>query len=287
MITEPLASIDSYIAYFATGQIPVLRKSMRALAHLREDEDTVSGRRLAAVVLQDPLLALRLLVYLESTRRSSQNHDITTIERAIMMMGITPFFQRFTDLPTVEDMLGTHPRALIGVLKVITRAKSAAHLARDWALVRHDIDVDEVTVAALLHEVAEILLWCFAPEPMQRIALALEQTPGLRSATAQSEVLGVSIRDIQLALVRAWHLPELLVTLMDESQAEHPRVRNVILAGNLARHMTKGWGDPALPDDYRGIADLLRLSIENTLLRLNVPEESWPPEAVRPSSTEP
>lgn len=275
-IRTPLASIDSYIAYFAGADIPVLRRSMRELAELRKDEENVAGRRIASVVLQDPLLALRVLVYLEANRRRSQNHDITTVERAIMMMGITPFFSRFCDLPTIEAGLAQHPKALIGVLKVITRAKTAADLARDWAILRHDIDVDEVTVAALLHDVAEILLWCFAPEAMLQVARDLQATPGLRSAQAQTQHLGYTVHEIQLALVRAWHLPELLITLMDEKQADNARVRNVVLACNMARHLANGWDDPALPDDYKGVADLLHLSLDNTLYRLGVPSEHWP-----------
>ncbi|HEX5127048.1 MAG TPA: histidine kinase, partial [Rhodocyclaceae bacterium] len=63
-------------------------------------------------------------------------------------------------------------------------------------------------------------------------------------------------------------------------QAQHPRVRNVVLASDLARHAANGWQDPALPDDYKAIADLLHLSVENTLQRLDVPQEYWPLELV-------
>jgi HD-like signal output (HDOD) protein len=276
MIAAPLTSIDSYIAYFSQAPLPVLRRTVRALAELRAEEDNVSGRRIATVVLQDPLMTLRVLVYIEANRRSAQNHDITTIERAIMMLGITPFFENFSDLPTVEEQLGTHPRSLLGVLHVISRARQAATYAHDWAMLRHDLDVDEVTVAALLHEAAEILCWCFAPDLMQQVQQRMQETPGLRSAKAQVAVFGFAMHDIQLALAKAWRLPELLITLMNDSSADNARVQNVVLANNLARHSAKGWQDPALPDDYRAIAPLLHLNTEQLLRRLDVPEEFWP-----------
>ncbi|HSD35896.1 MAG TPA: HDOD domain-containing protein [Rhodocyclaceae bacterium] len=276
MIAAPLTSIDSYIAYFNQAPLPVLRRTVRDLAALRADEDSVSGRRIATVVLQDPLMTLRVLVYIEANRRNAQNHDITTIERAIMMIGISPFFEKFSDLLTVEDQLGKHPRSLLGVLQVISRARQAAAYARDWALIRHDLDVDEVTVAALLHEAAEILCWCFAPELMQQISQRMLETPGLRSAKAQTAVLGFDMRDIQLSLVTAWRLPKLLITLMNDDNAHNPRVQNVVLANNLARHAAKGWQDAALPDDYRAIARLLHTSTEQLLKRLDVPPEFWP-----------
>lgn len=286
MLRAPLTSIESYIAYFSSRDIPVLRRSMRSLAELQQNEDRVSGRILAADVLQDPMLALRVLVYLEAHRHQRQNHDITTIDRAIMMMGISPFFKKFGDLPTVEETLSHHPKALVGLLKVVGRAKHAARWARDFATLRHDIDVDEVTVAALLHEAAEILFWCFAPECMQKTLALRAQNPSMRSAAAQEAVLGVAIRDVQAALVQAWHLPELLVTLMNEENAEHPRVRNVILACDMARHAANGWDDPALPDDYRAVSELVRLKQSVIMQRVGAPEEYWFPVAEREIAAE-
>ncbi|HEX5126161.1 MAG TPA: HDOD domain-containing protein, partial [Rhodocyclaceae bacterium] len=175
MIQTPLANIDSYIAFFSENELPVLRRTARALAKLREDEDDVNAQHIVSVVLQDPLTAMRLLSYLETHRRHSQNRDITTIDRAIMMMGITPFFEKFSNLPTVEERLVHHPKALVGTLKVITRARSAAQYARDWAVLRHDLDVDEVTVAALLHDAAELLFWSCAPDLMLRVAQVMQE----------------------------------------------------------------------------------------------------------------
>lgn len=279
MLEAPLNSIDEYIAYFGDRDIPVLRRSMRSLAELRENEDAVTGRILASDVLQDPMLALRVLTYLEAHRNRRQNHDITTVDRAIMMMGITPFFNRFGDLPTVEDALAAQPKALIGLFKVVSRAKHAAHWARDFALIRHDIDVDEVTVAALLHEAAEILFWCFAPIGMQQVMKLRANNPQMRSVAAQEAVFGVSIQDVQAALVKAWHLPELLITLMDDRNADSPRVRNVTLACDLARHAANGWNDAALPDDYRAVAQLLRMKQSVVMQRIGVPDEYWLPVA--------
>lgn len=276
MLQTPLTSADDYIRHFSAQPLPVLRHSTKSLAALRNDEERISGRILAAEVLRDPLLALRLLAYLEAHRAQSRNHDITTIDRGIMMMGVTPFFAHFADLPTVEDRLAGHPKALVGVLRVIARARHAARWARDWALIRHDIDVDEVTVAALLHDAAEILLWCFAPDLAQGIAVLMQKNPGLRSHVAQGEVLGVTMRDLQITLVRSWRLPDLLVSLMDDACADNPRVRSVILACNLARHSAEGWRNPALNDDYVAVCELLHMRMEALLQRVGVPQEFWP-----------
>lgn len=270
MIDKPLESLDAWVAHLSQAEIPVLRRTIRDLQQLRENEDKVSGREIARVVLQDPLMAVKVLAYLEAHRHRSQTTDITTIDRAIMMLGITPFFRSFEKLAAVEEHLAAHPQALLGLLRVVSRARRAAHYARDWAILRHDLDVDEITVAALLRDIAEILLWCFAPRLAIEVGRLKAQNPSLRSRVAQTAVYGMRTIELQMALCQAWHLPQLLLNLMNEAQAANPRVRNVALAVNLARHASDGWADPALPDDYKAIADLLHLTPDGVMMRLGV-----------------
>ncbi len=280
MLQRPLPALESWVTYLSQANIPVLKRTARELARLRENEENVTGRQVAGVILHDPLMTLRVLAYIEATRRKSQTADITTIDRAVMMIGITPFFSKFEDLPQVEDSLSAHPQALIGLLRVIARARQASRFARDWAVLRNDLDVEEVTVAALLHDTAEILLWCFAPTLMLKIRDQQIENPGLRSAVAQQAVLGIRITDLQLALAKAWRLPDLLLNLMNDNHAEHPRVRNVILAVNLARHAANGWDDPAIPDDLTEIGKLLGITAQALLEHLrrivDIPEISPP-----------
>jgi HD-like signal output (HDOD) protein len=270
MITAPPASLEEWVTHLAQFDVPVLRKSVRELARLRGEEDSVGGRNLAAAVLQDPLFTAKVLGYMQSHRRGSQTTDITTIDRAVMMLGISPFFRAFEGITAVEDALGQTPEALLGLLKVIGRARRAAHYARDWALLRHDLDVEEITVAAMLHDVAELLLWCFAPKLALQVQALQKANPTMRSADAQQQILGIRVLDLQLALADSWHLPQLLRMLMDDLHATNQRVKNVVYAVRLARHSANGWVDPALPDDFNDIAELLHLTPEQVMMRLGV-----------------
>lgn len=272
-LNAPLASVDQYVEFFSAQNVPVLRRTVREFEVLAGEQDGLSGRRIAAVVLADPLMTTKLLTTLQANRPAKQNHDITTIDRAIMMMGVTPFFRSFAAMPTVEDALASEPKALVGVLKVIARARRAAHHARDWAILRHDLDVDEITVAALLLEAVEITCWIFAPTLTQRVYEMQRADRWLRSADAQRAVFGVTASEIQFALVRAWQLPELLITLMDPAHADNPRVRNVLLAADFARHLADGWANDALPDDIQAVESLVHLNHDALLTRLGVPPD--------------
>lgn len=270
MIEQPLPDIDAWIAFFAQTDLPVLRHSANELERLRENADNANGRVLAGIILHDPLLTLRVLAYIEAHRRQRQTTDITTIDRAIMMIGIAPFFRDFQNLPVVEDQLKAHPQALLGLLKAFTRARQAAHWARDWAILRRDADVDEITLATLLHDVAELLMWLFAPRLALRVRNAQLAQPQQRSAILQEETYGVPLYQLKLALTETWRLPPLLAQLLNHRQEENPRVRNVKLAVDLARHAANGWNNPALPDDFKGIRDLLHINQETLVRRLDV-----------------
>lgn len=271
MLDHPLPDIDAWVLLFSNNTLPVLRVTKRRLDEMRADLERVDARELAHVILQDPIMTVRVLAYIQPMRGRALQHDITTIASAVMMAGMEPFFRRFEELPTIEGMLkGVDPHALLGVLQVIRRAQRAADYAQDWAIWRHDVNMEEVRIAALLHDLTEILIWCFAPKLGLDIRAQQIAKPTMRSTDAQKHIINNTFQDIQLALCQVWHLPELLLRLIDDSNAEQPRVKNVALAVRLARHSSHGWDDPALPDDFTDIGQLLNITPEAVRQRIGL-----------------
>jgi len=276
MLNQPLPDLEAWVIFFSSAEIPILRQTARRLEEARKNIDHISGRDIAAIVLQDPLLAIRVLAYIQPFRGKHLRSDITTIANAVMMLGIEPFFRNFENPVTIDAMLKDEPQALLGVLQVIRRVQRAADYAHDWAFERHDMNIEEVALAALLHDLAEILLWCFAPKLAIDIRDRHQADKALRSASAQQQVIGFPLFELQRALCVAWHLPELLNALIDDANAHLPRVQNVTLAVNLARHTTSDWSDAALPDDLSAIEKLLHIKRETLLSRLKVPADIAP-----------
>ena len=276
MLDHPLQDMEAWVLYFSGAELPILRQTARRLEEARLNIDKVSGRDIAQIVLQDPLMAVRMLAYIQPFRGKHLRSDITTIASAVMMLGIEPFFNKFENPLTIEAALKDEPQALLGVLQVIRRVQRAARYAHEWAFARHDVNVEEVALAALLHDLTEILLWCFSPKMAMEIRSMQQIDKTLRTATAQERVLGFTLFELQLALCQAWHLPELLKSLMDDANADQARVQNVVLAVNLARHSVKDWTDAALPDDFAAIEKLLHISHETLIERLHIPPEALP-----------
>jgi len=273
LILTDTSDIKTWVEFISTTDIPVLKQTAREIARLQEDEDKLSARAITSTVLNDPMMVFRVLSFSQKHKSKHQLQDLLQVEQAILMMGTTTFFR---DIPTnflVEDALKNNLSALMHLLRLIRRAHRAAYFAADWATHLADLHSEEVRIAALLHDLSEMLMWCFASDKMNTINVMQQEDKTLRSHVVQQEVLGFKLNDLQKELVEVFQLPPLLSKLMQDGASGEQRVRNVTLAVNLARHSAKGWGDAALPDDYRDIAELLRLDVDRTMRIIGVPTD--------------
>jgi len=261
--------LAGWVARFRDAEIPVLADTAASLDEYRPNEDRIDASMLAGLVANDPLMTLKLLRYAAANRPRRMVTEAETVTEALVMMGISPFFRAFGPQPTVEEQLRDHPSALEGLHEVLRRGWRAANFALGLAVRRMDHDAAVIHEAALLHDFAEMLLWCYAPALALEIRERQHADASLRSTAVQREVVGIALADLKHALMRAWRLPELLIRITDDRHTEHPSVRNVLLAIQLARHTAHGWGNAALPDDVRAIAALLNLSNDATLQLLH------------------
>ena len=270
MQQQNVKGLEGWIEFLSKAEIPVLKQTARDLAVLHEDQHKLSARGVAQAITVDPMMTVKLLRYLQQHKRRSQTSEVALVEQALIMLGVEAFYNKIPPQPLVQDVLKGQMDALVHLLHRVHRAHRASEYAYDWAVRLSDLHYEEVRLAALLHDLAEILMWCFSPQDMMKIWSIQHQDRSLRSRAVQEQVLGFAIGDLQKALVQKWELPELLLTLMDDENAQMPRVRNVLLAVNLARHSANGWDDAALPDDYKAIGELLRMPAEQVMVMLGV-----------------
>jgi len=263
-LTEPLPDLAAWKRYFLETEIPVMVETSRALEELREKEDDVDAGMLAAIVERDPLMMVKVLALVAGRRRNTESTGTETIVSSLVMMGVSPFFRHFGPQPTVEDHLRAQPEALLGVQKLIKRSERAAHFATGFAVHRLDTDVEVIRQAAFLHDFTEILMWCHAPTMQLEINAMQKSNSTLRTSNLQRFVFHIDLNDLRQELMKHWNLPELLIRISDGKHADHPIVRNVVLAVRLARHTENGWDNAALPDDIEDISQLLNASARVT-----------------------
>ena len=257
--------LQGWVAFLSNVEIPVLKQTVRDLHALREKGDKASPITIAGIIARDPMMTALLLRYLQQHKRRSQTSEVLEVEQALLMLGIEPFFNKVVSKVSVEEVLGLQIPALVSTLRVVHRSHRASSYAFDWAVRRRDLHFEEVRVAALLRNLTEILMWCFAPAEMLKIKSLQEQDKSLRSGIAQEQVFGFRLVALQKELVKEWKLPALLLQLMDAENNQQERVRNVVLADRVARHSSHGWDDAALPDDYKDIGELLNMDEEDVM----------------------
>jgi HD-like signal output (HDOD) protein len=262
-IHQPPRDLSRWVQLFEVMQLPVLASTAAELELLRENEDAVDANMLAEVIAMDPMMTLKLLAHVAHLRRGRDGSEPETVTAALVMLGISPFFNVFGDQPTIEDHLAELPTALAGFKEVLLRARRAASFAIGFAVHRMDYDAPVIHEAALLHDFAELLLWLRAPQLAQQIVDRKAADPSLRSNAIQKELLNIELDQLEHALMLHWRLPALLVQITDEHAAVPGlQVRNVQLAIRLARHSAQGWDNPALPDDIADLSQLLSISPE-------------------------
>lgn len=256
--------LEDWLSRFTPEELPVLDRTCGGIAMLRETQDDVDARELAALIEIDPMMTLKLYAHVAQVRGRARAGEPESVVGALLTLGVVPFFRAFEELRSIEAHLHARPDALEGLHAVLERSHRAAKFALAFAVHRMDPDAALLHSAALLHDVAELLLWCSEPDLAIEIRRRLRARPGLRSAEAQRLVLQVRLIELQHALMYRWRMPSRLIGVLDGHKADNQtQVRIVELSVRVARHTANGWKDPAIPDDLIEIGRLLQLAPEN------------------------
>lgn len=244
--------IDQWVAFLKDKEIPILPRTKAVISALsRQDGDTreqMGMRELLSIVYADPYLSLKLLRRAEQNRSRRLGQETTTALAAILQTGFDDLITLASDSPTTDDTLQ-------GCNDCEFRAVIAASIARAWARQRVDISPDEVTLAALLSESGELLLWHFAPELPQMVEAELLSGRAFRAVKAEQQAVGFTFKQMTLALVQAWELPNIIALLIKGTDT--PRANIARLAVDTARHIIADPCHPAIPADLVNIRNII------------------------------
>ena len=184
-IHHPLPDLGAWTTASRDADLPVLADTAEAIEALRANEDAAGANRLGELIAADPLMTLKVMAHASAQRHSRLVTDAESVTAALVI-GITPFFRDFGAQPTIEARLADRPEALAGARVVLQRSHRATRFALGFAVHRSDHDAALIHLAALLHDFAELLLWCHASlllalelQSRQRVDLTL------RSSAAQ------------------------------------------------------------------------------------------------------
>lgn len=233
--------INQWVEYLRDKEVPVLARTRELLAALEagdeEQRENLSARDLVDIVYADPYLALKLLRRAEQRRSRQLGHDTTTPLAAVQQTGYDELRDIVADSPVFDDVLpGCHTCEFRSVL--------ACTIARAWASRRADVSPDEVSMAALLVEIGELLLWHFAPEMTDKETKTRDWNERFWALMQRQPEIDFTFRQLTTALAQSWDLPNLVVMLIKGTDT--PRANIARLAADAAKLITTDLEVPPL-----------------------------------------
>jgi HD-like signal output (HDOD) protein len=201
---SPARQLDELLAAVRThGGLPSVGRTLARLTTLLEsDSDAV--HELADVILADVALTQRLLRLANTIPYRSGPQAVTTVTRAIMLLGFDQVRTTAMSLVLVDGLLGDRLPALRDDFH---RALLAGSLARELL---GGSEAEEASIAAMFRSIGRLLVAVFAPQAHARIReLALAERLG--EGAAARRVLGRSHDELTEMLLRDWSVPDRIV----------------------------------------------------------------------------
>ena len=251
--------LDGWVNRLGESGMPVFAHTAGDISRVSDSAES-SAAELARVVLQDAAMTAKLLRVANSPIFNPVGKSISTVSRAVVVLGFQEVRSICMSIAIVESMLKGKQKQ--HVIEEMARAFHAAVQARSFARKRKDNSPEEVFIATLLYRLGDMAFWAFAGEAGESLDRELRQRPDTDADKVQREVLGFPLRELTLGLSREWKLGALLEESLEGKSDKNPRAGNVDLGYQLAVAAEKGWKEPGVTKLVERIAENLYLPVE-------------------------
>jgi HD-like signal output (HDOD) protein len=210
------------------GGLPSLGALLGRLTRMLES-DTEGVQDLANLILSDVALTQRLLHVANTLPYRVGVPPVTTITRAIMLLGFNQIRAAAVSLVLLDGLAGAaRSRA---VREDFFRALLAGNLARELLFGVFGDEAEEASIAAMFRNVGRLLIGSFAPQAYEAVMQAMTAQPLSESAAAR-RVLGRSFEDIAHQVMQQWSVPERIAAA---TQPAPPRIGSAASGADRVR----------------------------------------------------
>ena len=164
-----------------------------------------SASELANIILKDYALTNKLLKLVNSAFYGFVAGKVTTITRAVVLLGYDNVRLAAISLVLFEHFKG---KSSIRDLKEATIGSFwCGLLAKEIAKMQYMIDPEEAFICALLHQLGKLLAIYHMPDEYREIKYRVSQL-GEREVKAVKQILGISYMALGIAIAKQWNFPE-------------------------------------------------------------------------------
>lgn len=211
IITEPLprtALLDKlWTRMNERGDFPLLSESLRATMAAMKNDD-LDFTALVRVVLSDFALTQKVLRLANSAMYMAFGGNITTVTRALMVLGMDAVGHLIVGLKLVDHFHQSTPRRIDAKLE-LNRALLSGCVARKLTRNADLRAGEEAVVCTLMRQVGKLLVVCYLDSEWDRIRRRAAELHGDDEAAAV-DVLGVSFQEIGSEAAARWRLPDVI-----------------------------------------------------------------------------
>lgn len=176
-----------------------------------------SASELANIILKDYALTNKLLKLVNSAFYGFVGGRVTTITRAVVLLGYDNVRLAAISLVLFEHFKG---KSSMRDLKDATIGSFwCGLLAKEIAKMQYMIDPEEAFICALLHRLGKLLAIYHMPDEYREIKYRVSQQ-GEKELKAVKQVLGVSYMALGMAVAKQWNFPEGIFKTMASLSAE-------------------------------------------------------------------
>lgn len=253
-----LRGLNAWLARLREQELPIFGATAERIRDLT-DSERAAVSELAEAILRDQGMTAKLLRIANSVIFNTSGAPVTTVSRAIVMLGFDMVRQIALSVAFVDGFLRGPVRER--VQREMARAFHAAVQARWLAARRHDAQPEEVFIAALLYRFGELAFWCSAGETADALDAALRRDPQHGGEIEQS-LLGFRLHQLTAALTRDWRVSPLLQSVLRGGHARRSREEAVVLARLLAEDSEAGWEAERARARLKDVAGFLQIPPE-------------------------
>lgn len=252
------APLDAvFEALRAHDALPSVGQTLARVARMLES-DTEAVQELANVILADVTLTQRLLKLANTLPYRPGSVPVTTITRAIMLLGFDQVRAAVVSLVLLDGLLGG--RNVERLRGDFHRALLAGCLAREVLAGAGNDEAEEAAIAALFRSVGRLLVAVYAPEAFDAVRVAMT-AEALGESAASRRVLGRSFDEVTQSVLKLWAVPDRIAAAaqpgpprLDAPRSAAERVRAAALFGDEVAGMLAAYRGAALE---RALADVL------------------------------
>jgi HD-like signal output (HDOD) protein len=164
-----------------------------------------SASELANIILKDYALTNKLLKLVNSAFYGFVAGRVTTVTRAVVLLGYDNVRLAAVSLVLFDHFKG---KSSIRDLKDATIGSFwCGLLAKEIAKMQYLMDPEEAFICSLLHQLGKLLAIYHMPDDYREIKYRVSQK-GEKEMKAVKQVLGISFKDLGIAVAKQWNFPE-------------------------------------------------------------------------------